>query len=64
MPGSDKADFEALFQTLVDKLASANLDKIKGAMSDKDIEFLRNIEKNGLSYDSSEEQFKKQLKSL
>lgn len=33
-------------------------------MSDKDIEFLRNIEKNGLSYDSSEEQFKKQLKSL
>ena len=64
MPGSDKSDFEALFQTLVDKLASANLDKIKGAMSDKDIEFLRNIEKNGLSYDSSEEQFKKQLKSL
>jgi hypothetical protein len=45
MPGSDKADFLSIFETLTDKLASNNLDKIKGAMSDKDIDFLRNIEK-------------------
>lgn len=62
--GTDKADFEALFNTLVDSLAASNLDKIKGAMSDKDIEFLRNIEKNWLNYDSSEKQFKEQLNEL
>lgn len=62
--GTDKADFEALFNTLVDSLAASNLDKIKWAMSDKDIEFLRNIEKNGLNYDSSQKQFKEQLNEI
>lgn len=61
MPWSDKADFLSIFATLTDKLASNNLDKIKGAMSDKDIEFLRNIEKQWLSLENSENQFKEIL---
>lgn len=41
--GTDRANYEAKVAQLKDTLASANLDKLKGAMSDKDIEFLRNI---------------------
>ncbi len=41
--GTDRANYEAKFNQLKDTLASANLDKLKGAMSDKDIQFLRNI---------------------
>ena len=41
--GSDRANYEAKFKQLKDTLAASNLDKLKGAMSDKDIEFLRNI---------------------
>lgn len=58
--GTDRANYEAKFKQLKDTLASANLDKLKGAMSDKDIEFLRNIG-TALSLDMSEEAFDKEL---
>ena len=42
-PGTSRATFGASFRQLKDSLAATNLDRLKGAMSDKDIEFLRNI---------------------
>ena len=50
-------------QSLKDLLAMANLDKIKGAMSDKDIEFLRNTA-TYLSTDLSETEFEKTLNEI
>jgi hypothetical protein len=42
LPGSSAAELQVEFNTLRDTLALGNIDKLKGAMSDKDIEFLRN----------------------
>lgn len=61
--GTERANYEAKFKQLKDTLASANLDKLKGAMSDKDIEFLRNIG-TALSLDMSEESFDKELEKV
>ncbi len=63
MPWSDKADFETLFANLKDSLAFNNIDKLKGAMSDKDIEFLRNTAA-AINLDQSEESFKKAITDL
>lgn len=60
---TDKADFEALYNTFRDTLAFANLDKMKGAMSDKDIEFLRNTAW-AINLDMSEKTFKKNLADI
>ena len=61
--GTKRKDFEALFSNLKDSLAMTNLDKLKGAMSDKDIEFLRNTAA-AISLDNSEDFFMEQLKEL
>jgi len=61
--GTDRATYEAKFKQLKDTLASANLDKLKGAMSDKDIEFLRNIG-TALSLDMPESAFDEELKKV
>tara|TARA_R110000868_G_scaffold271022_2_gene530477 strand:+ start:4765 stop:6765 length:2001 start_codon:yes stop_codon:yes gene_type:complete len=60
IPGTERADFEAKFNQLKDSLAMANLDKLKGAMSDKDIQFLRNVG-TSLSLDMSESTFDSEL---
>lgn len=46
LPGSKAFEIKRTANQLINTLASGNLDKMKGAMSDKDIEFLRNIESN------------------
>ena len=58
--GTGRATYEAKFKQLKDTLASSNLDKLKGAMSDKDIEFLRNIG-TALSLDMPETAFDAEL---
>lgn len=60
---SDRKVTELKVQALKDLLAMANLDKIKGAMSDKDIEFLRNTA-TYLSTDLSETEFEKTLTEI
>ena len=63
IPGTEAYNYKATFNQLKDTLASANLDKLKGAMSDKDIEFLRNIGTK-LSLGMTEEAFDAELKKL
>lgn len=63
IPGTKRADFEAKFKQLKDSLAMSNLDKLKGSMSDKDIEFLRNVG-TSLSLDMSETTFDSELKKV
>ena len=57
VPGTPAYDFKQTANQLINTLAAANLDKMKGAMSDKDIQFLRNIESN-LALGMSEQGFK------
>ena len=61
--GTDRANYEAKFRQVKDTLASANLDKLKGAMSDKDIEFLRNVG-TALSLDMGQVAFDKELEKI
>ena len=63
IPWTDAATFEARFNNLRDQLTLPNLDKLKGAMSDKDIQFLRNTSA-ALSLDMSEAEFDKSLKQV
>ena len=60
---TDRKVTEIKVASLKDLLAMANLDKIKGAMSDKDIEFLRNTA-TSLSTDLSEDEFEKTLNEI
>lgn len=60
IPGTDRANFEFKFNQLKDSLALTNIDKLKGAMSDKDIEFLRNTG-SALNLNMSEEAFNEEL---
>lgn len=60
---TDRKVTELKVNALKDLLAMANLDKIKWAMSDKDIEFLRNTA-TYLSTDLSEIEFEKTLKQI
>lgn len=46
VPGTDARTATGKIERLVNILASANLDQLKGAMTDKDIQFLRNINAN------------------
>lgn len=62
-PGSDAAAFAAKFNSFRDNLALPALDSLKGAMSDKDIQFLRNSA-TALSLDMSQEEFDKELQRL
>ena len=61
--GSEAANFEAKFNRLRDMLTLPNLDKLKWAMSDKDIAFLRNAS-TSLSLNMSEKEFDKTLKQV
>lgn len=61
--GTQAADFEAEFNTFRDTLVIPLLDKLKGAMSDKDIALLRNAA-TSLSLQTSEKAFKRELQRL
>ena len=63
LPWTWAANFSSRFSTFKDTLALPSLDKMKWAMSDKDIQFLRNTA-TALSLDMSEEEFDKTLNSL
>lgn len=60
---TQRKDFEAKFASFRDNLALSNIDKLKWAMSDKDIEFLRNTA-SSLNLDMSEPEFIKQLNGI
>ena len=62
-PGSDAATVQAKFDQLKDSLALGNIDKLKGAMSDKDIEFLRNTA-SSIRLNLSEKQFVAELNAI
>lgn len=61
--GTEAANYAATFNTLKDTLALNNIDKLKGAMSDKDIEFLRNTATK-LSLSQSEKAFETELEKI
>lgn len=61
--GTPAANFKSSFDLLKDSLAMENLGKLKGAMSDKDLEFLRNTGTR-LSLSMSESEFNKELNAL
>lgn len=61
--GTKSASFTAIFNAFKDNLALPALDSLKGAMSDKDIEFLRNTA-SSLSLSMDEETFKSTLQAL
>ena len=63
IPWTQRKDFEAKFASFRDNLALSNIDKLKGAMSDKDIEFLRNTA-SSLNLDMSEAEFIKQMNNI
>lgn len=61
--GTQAANYAATFNQLKDTLAMANIEKLKGAMSDKDLEFLRNTATK-LSLSQSETAFLTELNKL
>lgn len=63
LPGTKAAGYETTFNQLKDTLAFENISKLKGAMSDKDIQFLRNIGTK-LSLGMSEKEFNTELQKL
>ena len=63
IPGTAAYSFGRSFEQLRDLLALGNIDKLKGAMSDKDIQFLRNSATK-LSLGLSEEDFKTELNNI
>lgn len=63
VPWTKAANFAAKFNSLRDLITLPNLDKLKGAMSDKDIAFLKSAA-TSLSLDMSEAEFDKTLKAV
>lgn len=63
LAGSDAATVKAKFDQLKDSLALGNIDKLKGAMSDKDIEFLRNTA-SSIRLNLPEDQFVAELDAI
>lgn len=63
VPWTEASNYEAKFNRLRDMLTLPNLDKLKGAMSDKDIAFLRNAS-TALSLNMTEKEFDKTLKDV
>ena len=61
--GTDAADFETQFNSLVSKLTIKNLDKMTGILTDKDLEVLKGAE-TALSLNMSEKEFKKELDKI
>lgn len=55
IPGTKTKSVQGELEQLSNILAAANLDKLKGAMSDKDIMFLKNINANLSKYNSDDE---------
>lgn len=60
IPGTKARTMTGKIEQLQNTLAASNLDKLKGAMSDKDILFLKNIASNLDRY-QNEDQFEKEL---
>jgi len=63
IPGTGAYSFGQTFNQLRDLLAMGNIDKLKGAMSDKDIEFLRNSATK-LSLKLSTNEFVRELNNI
>lgn len=63
IPWSDAANFKAKFDSLRDLITLPNLDKLKGAMSDKDIAFLKSAA-TSLTLNMSEKEFDKTLEEV
>lgn len=63
VPGSTARDVATKVERLQNTLAAANLDKLKGAMSDKDLMFLTNIS-SSLDRSQSEAAFLKELERI
>lgn len=63
VPGTDKADFLARFNSFRDSMVLPNLGQLKGPMSDKDVVFLRNTA-TSLTPDMSEKEFISTLDEL
>lgn len=61
--GTPAANFEAKFNRLTNMLTLPNLDKLKGAMSDKDIAFLKSAS-SALNLNMSEKEFDQTLKDV
>jgi len=55
---------DAMIDTLISNLTIDNLGVLKGAMSDKDIEFLKSVSTNGLRKDSDLNTFKQRLEEI
>ena len=63
LSGTAAADFQTIFNSFRDSLVLPNLDKLKGAMSDNDIKFIRNAT-TALSLSQSEEGFLTELNKI
>lgn len=63
LPGTDAATFASKFNSFRDNLALPSLDSLKGAMSDKDIQFLRSSA-TSLSLDMDVDDFDEELQNL
>lgn len=60
LPGTNTADFKVQLNQFKNMLALPNLEKLKGSMSDKDVEFIKNIS-TSLDRSMSEKAFKDEL---
>lgn len=63
LPGTEGRTYVTKIEQLSNMMALPNLDKLKGAMSDKDVAFLKNISAN-LNRDQKESDFLKELGRL
>lgn len=63
IPGTKGKSMVGKIEQLQNTIASANLDKLKGAMSDKDIVFLKNIA-TSLDRSQNEQKFEEELKRI
>lgn len=61
--GTEAFDFNQKVEQLKNSMAEPNLQKLKGAMSDKDIEFIKNIATN-INIGMTEKQFKTEMGKL
>lgn len=63
IPGTEERDYETKIEQLTNMLALPNLGQLKGAMSDKDIIFIKSVSTN-LDRSQSEKSFKRELDRL
>lgn len=63
IPGTDASTYKAKAEQLINTLAVGNLDKMKGSMSDNDINFLKSIG-SGLARNQSEDAWDSELQKI